>query len=431
MCDTLIAGRDVTACGHTIFGKNSDRSCNEPQYFVTVPHARHDEAQVRCTFLSIPQVRETYGMILSKPSWIWGAEMGVNECGVVIGNEAVYSKETAKEPALLGMDLLRLALERAATAREAVNVISALLETHGQGGNASFDGAFYYDNAFMIADPFETWYLETAGKYWGARQVKGALAISNHMMLGQPDLMHPQAVAHAREAGYPVAEPFDFTGSYCDWDRPNNVSGFIRQSSGQHMLDLPGAAFDLSDMFSALRSHTTEQIWTRGDTSVCKHATGSASESSTTNTMIAVLEPGNISLWGSGMSTPCIAPFQPFWMDAYSPRLVWAYDRQEEAMDAWLRLERLNRAMLCGRLEEAAYRQELNVMQGAWLKESRHLPRAARQAFCDEVARQADAFTSKWLSQAEGTPARYASEEARDFWKRKNAALGQNRAIAY
>ena len=68
---------------------------------------------------------------------------------------------------------------------------------------------------------------------------------------------------------------------------------------------------------------------------------------------------------------------------------------------------------------------------GDFFKESRHLPRAARQAFCDEVARQADAFTSKWLSQAEGTPARYASEEARDFWKRKNAALGQNRAIAY
>ena len=299
MCDTLIANRDVTACGHTIFGKNSDRSCNEPQYFVTVPRAKHTEPQVRCTFISIPQVKETNAMILSKPSWIWGAEMGINEFGLCIGNEAVYSKETAKEPALLGMDLVRLALERAATARDAVKVISTLLELYGQGGNASFDGVFYYDNSFMIADPFETWYLETAGKYWAARQVKGAMAISNHMMMGKPDLMHADAASHARAAGYPVSEPFDFAGTYCDWDRPNNISGFVRQSSGQHMLDLPGGALTPKDIIHALRSHTTEHIWTKGDTSVCKHAIGPEAESSTTNTLIAVLEPGNVSLWGT------------------------------------------------------------------------------------------------------------------------------------
>ena len=42
---------------------------------------------------------------------MWGAEIGANEMGVAIGNEAVWNKlldvETDLVPRLLGMDLLR------------------------------------------------------------------------------------------------------------------------------------------------------------------------------------------------------------------------------------------------------------------------------------------------------------------------------------
>ena len=49
--------------------------------------------------------------MLSKPAWMWGAEMGCNDKAVCIGNEAVSTKlqnpiEDTKEK-LLGMDLVR------------------------------------------------------------------------------------------------------------------------------------------------------------------------------------------------------------------------------------------------------------------------------------------------------------------------------------
>ena len=63
---------------------------------------------LQCTDIEVEQVSKTHAVILSRPSWLWGAEMGANEHGVCIGNEAVWTKEPVREgEALLGMDLLR------------------------------------------------------------------------------------------------------------------------------------------------------------------------------------------------------------------------------------------------------------------------------------------------------------------------------------
>lgn len=152
MCDTLVALGNSTKDGSVIFAKNSDRDPNEAHELVSVPRTKHAEgSMVRCTYVEIPQVPETYAVLLAKPFWIWGAEMGANEHGVVIGNEAVFTKIPAgKEPGLIGMDYLRLALERAATAREALTVITQLLEKYGQSGNCGFAHKFYYHNSFLI-----------------------------------------------------------------------------------------------------------------------------------------------------------------------------------------------------------------------------------------------------------------------------------------
>lgn len=124
---------------------------NEAHHVVNLSRAQYPPgARVQCTYIEIPQVAETYAVLLAKPFWIWGAEMGANEFGVVIGNEAVFTKiPYEKKGALIGMDLLRLALERAQSARAALNVITALLAQYGQGGNCGFQHASYYHNSFL------------------------------------------------------------------------------------------------------------------------------------------------------------------------------------------------------------------------------------------------------------------------------------------
>ena len=47
---------------------------------------------MQCTYIEVDQAAETLSVLLSKPAWMWGAEMGANSAGVVIGNEAVWNR---------------------------------------------------------------------------------------------------------------------------------------------------------------------------------------------------------------------------------------------------------------------------------------------------------------------------------------------------
>lgn len=147
--------------------------------------------------------------------------------------------------------------------------------------------------------------------------------------------------------------------------------------------------------------------------------------------MIAVLKPGDSLILSPGMSTPCIAPFQPFWFDAYSREQVFDYGNQNAAMDAWLRRERINRAILEGRLPVEEYRAQMHAMERAWIEQAAQIARADRQAFVDANAAQANAFIDKWIAVAERAPHNPRGTEGfRLWWARQNAQLGKDRRLA-
>ncbi|XP_042300789.1 secernin-3 [Sceloporus undulatus] len=219
-CDTFVALPPATHGNRIIFGKNSDRPSDEVQEIVYFPAATHSPVEkVECTYIQIEQVPKTYAVILSRPSWLWGAEMGANEHGVCIGNEAVWGKEeVCDEEALLGMDLVRLGLERADTAEKAVTVIVELLDKYGQGGNCMESHmAFTYHNSFLIADRKEAWVLETSGKHWAAEKIEeGVRNISNQLSITTKiDHEHPEVRNYATSKGWwDGKREFDFAATY-------------------------------------------------------------------------------------------------------------------------------------------------------------------------------------------------------------------------
>ena len=80
MCDTCGIGPALTGSDISIFGKNSDREPDETQLVVSVPSKTYPSKEnLQCTYIAIPQTDKTFAAVLSKPFWMWGAEMGVNE----------------------------------------------------------------------------------------------------------------------------------------------------------------------------------------------------------------------------------------------------------------------------------------------------------------------------------------------------------------
>ncbi|XP_068101578.1 secernin-3 [Hyperolius riggenbachi] len=241
-CDTFVALPPSTVGNRIIFGKNSDRPSDEVQEIVYFPGQSHGAGEkLECTYIEIEQVEKTHAVVLSRPSWLWGAEMGANEFGVCIGNEAVWGKEEIDEKdALLGMDLVRLGLERSDTAEGAMDVMIDLLEKFGQGGNCmESQMSFTYHNSFLIADRKEAWILETAGQYWAAERVQdGIKNISNNLSITTKiDREHPGMRDYAKAKGWwDGKKEFNFAAVYSYFNPSRSSSSGDRFCEGYKLL---------------------------------------------------------------------------------------------------------------------------------------------------------------------------------------------------
>ncbi|WAQ94174.1 SCRN2-like protein [Mya arenaria] len=202
------------------------------------------------------QIPDTRGVILSKPAWCWGAEMGANDRGVCIGNTAVWTRLCRPgdhEEKLIEMYLVRLGLERSSKAREAIDVISGLLVTHGQGGICSEDhnfGQWTYHKSFVIADKQEAWLLETADKMWAAKKLTNSvLAVSSSLTIGT-DADMTSLDLNDYELNFAKAFSADYPGiSLSEKQTPGNRLNFV-QNSLHSLKD----KINISHVFKILRN---------------------------------------------------------------------------------------------------------------------------------------------------------------------------------
>ena len=300
MCDTFIALPPATKDGSVIFAKNSDRPAGEGQGIRVYPAAHYAAGEVlQCTYIEIPEVERTHAVLLSQIDWMWGAEMGANESGVVIGNQAVWTRVPPGPPALLGMDLVRLGLERGATARQALDVIVSLLEEFGQGGPcAENDPGLAYDNSFLIADIHEAWVLETAARLWvaervprGVRNISNRLSIRARYDLGRQDLAH-----EAHLLGFPCDDG-SVNFAACFSVAPVDPDPGSREAWGARLLARNDGGITPEIMMDILRHH---------ESGICMHG-----GFETTASMVSRLSPGGEAThWLTDGPNPCRASFR-------------------------------------------------------------------------------------------------------------------------
>lgn len=399
-CDSLVALGSATADG-TVFAKNSDRPALECQPLALFPAARYAPgSRLRCQYIEIPQVGETLRVLGSRPFWLWGLEHGVNEAGVAVGNHTVFTRDKPQGEKLIGMDLVRLALERAASADAAAGVICELVERYGQGGSGYHDADFPYHSSFLIADRARAYLIETSDRRWAMRRIETTGSATNHVTIGSDwDALSSDAVEYARASGWwspseSGAARFDFAAAYRDtsWVPPTFSSGRYRRTceilAGEH-----GAISEVT-MRRALRDHyhgpVYEPRYAPEDErflSVCMHADPIGATTAAAVVSISADERLPIR-FAACLGPPCVGVFLPLYIDGGLPDILTQGGATADG-SAWWRFRRLLEAV------EKDWQRRGPLVRAEWDRDEAELAAAATQVERELQTRDSDAATRR------------------------------------
>ena len=168
---SIYVGKNLTEDGSVFIGGSGDEVSSH--WLEVVPAQDHPEgatitvgvtaaANMPGTFMEIPQVRHTYRYLTMNYSEYEGFPPPLTNGGLNENNVAGRDVWSPSRSELVAMtpnpqtgphysDLSRIAMERAQTAREAVEIIGALIDEHGY--------STYGGNSHMFADENEGWVL--------------------------------------------------------------------------------------------------------------------------------------------------------------------------------------------------------------------------------------------------------------------------------
>lgn len=414
-CDTMFT--TVGGGRYLLFGKNSDRPPNEACQIVKYEansRSKFSGDQIRLTHCSITsseierlmgdcEVHSDIVVVAAKPGWMFGAEMAVNSAGVCIGNEALFVKskfllgeqQNKKDDRhFLGMDHLRLVVERTRTAKDAVGLLTRLIEHFGQEGvstHPQHGKSLEYQNSYIVTGYDGAYCVETIGRHWLCKEFRfdqengrdAAYSISNSPTLigpiGEDMTCSEGFIDWAVSVGLCDSKTdLNFTESVrdrlvtfairADQRRCTTIDHMLRmQAEYKRDQSLQGS---IHAMMNTLRHHDHGQSvsYSSLDGSifhhdVCMHASwGPARISQTCNSMVVVLDRHDMSMnvFVTGTSSPCISMFKQVSMssgrvsdwpehqqiDTLGPCEDLVTHNPRSAATLWWKSERLQRMIL-------------------------------------------------------------------------------------
>jgi dipeptidase len=322
----VLALGSATADGQTVFGFNTDHRPPLDQLLTVVPGREHAAGEaVHTQSLEISEARQTYRVIGSKPVGWWGFSHGVNEHAVVAGGTVVRSLLSSSEPGLTGGDLVRLALERSRTARQAVDCLCTLVERHGQSAGPNAKGPGGSVHTFLIADPSEGFAVETAGRHWVYQENQELRAAGNAAVIRQDwDRISRGLAGSAITNGWWPGDgsKLDFAITLSQ-DPMGQASGMRRWGRATYLLEQQNGHIDagflrrvLSDHYEGTHFEVNPAAPIEGPVPICQHGF-----SGTAASLIAQLSADSMHLpicwWAFG--PPCLSVYFPVFLEGELP----------------------------------------------------------------------------------------------------------------
>lgn len=424
MCDTFVALPGTTATGAVLLAKNADTEINEAQHVLRLTRRSYpDGVQVHITHRLIPQARETYEVLLDKSFWLYGGEIGVNEHGLAIGNEAVFSNRPSQADGVITIDMLRLMLERAKTTEEALDLAKHLLSTYGQGGNCELRGNSHFDGSYIIADKRGAIVLETAGPDWAVRKVKGFAAISNGYTIGADwaeTSLDPKNGAR-----------FDFAALVADCEKARTCGAQERQETSHEFLAARIGKITVRTMADLLR-HTGEDadyepMKARRPTNICMHAAAYEHRFlQSTGALISDTRGEDVMAWVTATSCTDLSIFKPVFLGIDLPDLGPMPHESYTPNAYWWRHELLHRrAMADYPVLVRDIRSDFESLEDTFFALSETVRKGTakeKASFVAECWRQADAAEAGWISRLDTRHSCIENPDYRKMWDDYNRA---------
>jgi dipeptidase len=337
----------ATSSAQTFFAANSHRPVDEAQSLRLTPgrtFAPGETLQTR--FVQVPQVRQSFTVLAAQPHGQRGYLQGVNECCVAAGVSDWQSRLQRDRPGLLGPELLRLTLERARSARHAVEIVTDLIVRHGHGTFAGSPEGEAGDHVFLIADVAEAFAVEAAGLAWAVQEIRQVRAAGDVAVIRQDwNRLAPGLADRAITQGWWVEDgsKLDFIGALSEaptgkasalrrWGRATLL---VEQQNGH--IDGPFLRRLLADHYDGTPYEVNPLEGPAGKTPLCQHALFETTTATAVSGVVELPAAGaGTSVYWIALSAPCLGVYFPLLLVGDLPPALTG-----EPAELWLRTQQL------------------------------------------------------------------------------------------